>query len=50
LEWVGAVAPARPRVVLTHGENGSRAALAEKIEERFSLETIMPDMNDVIEI
>jgi len=29
LTWFGAIAPGKPRVVLTHGEDGPRAALAQ---------------------
>src|SRR5690606_30717204 len=35
LEWFSTLAPSRPRVVLVHGEDGPRTALAAKIRERF---------------
>ena len=50
LDWLGSVAASRPRVVLTHGENGPRQALADKVAERFGLETCMPQMGEVIEV
>jgi hypothetical protein len=37
-------------VVLTHGENGPRQALAEKVAERFGLATYLPRMGEVIEV
>jgi metallo-beta-lactamase family protein len=50
LTWFSAIAPSRPRVVLTHGEDEPRAALAKKIEQRFKLKCALPAMKDVIEL
>ena len=50
LKWFSAVAPARPRVVLTHGEHEPRAALARKIQEQFTLPSRLPDMGEAIEL
>jgi metallo-beta-lactamase family protein len=50
LEWLSAIAPSRPRVVLTHGENNARNALAAEIQSRFALETLLPQMGETIEL
>jgi metallo-beta-lactamase family protein len=50
LGWFGAIAPSKPRVILTHGENGPREELAKQIEERFQLTSELPNMNDMIEL
>jgi metallo-beta-lactamase family protein len=50
LTWFGAIAPSKPRVVLTHGEDGPRKALAARISQKFRLKSTLPRMNDVIEI
>lgn len=50
LAWLGAVAPARPRVVLTHGENGPRKILAGLIQQRYKLKPWLPDLNDSVEL
>jgi metallo-beta-lactamase family protein len=50
LTWFGAIAPGKPRVVLTHGEDGPRAALAQKIQQRFKLKSTLPRLGETIEI
>jgi metallo-beta-lactamase family protein len=50
LKWFSAIAPSKPRVVLTHGEDGPRRSLAEKIQQRFKLKPVMPRMNDTVEL
>jgi len=50
LKWFGALAPCKPRVVLTHGEDGPRAMLAKRIQQQFKLPSILPKMGDVIEL
>jgi metallo-beta-lactamase family protein len=49
LTWLGAVAPSRPRVIVTHGEDGPRRSLASHIHKRFGLKTTLPRMGEVIE-
>jgi metallo-beta-lactamase family protein len=49
LNWFGTLAPSRPRVILTHGEDGPRAALRTCIEKRFRLRAEMPAYREVIE-
>jgi metallo-beta-lactamase family protein len=50
LTWFSAVAPSKPRVILTHGEDEPRAALARKIQQRFRLASRLPMMGEVIEL
>jgi metallo-beta-lactamase family protein len=50
LTWLGTVAQARPRVVLIHGEDKQRSALAEKIQQRYRLKSTLPKMGDSIEL
>jgi len=49
LAWFGVIAPSKPRVVLTHGEDGPRQELARQIQRRYKLKCEMPKMGDVIE-
>lgn len=48
LDWLSDVAPARPRIVLTHGEDEARAALAAAIAERYGIEPECPQLGDVV--
>ncbi|MBL9121372.1 MAG: MBL fold metallo-hydrolase [Phycisphaerae bacterium] len=54
VEWLGAMVPSSkgrgPRVVLTHGENPQRAALAMRVRERFGIEAELPMPGDIIEL
>jgi metallo-beta-lactamase family protein len=50
LKWFSAVAPSKPRVILTHGEDEPRAALAKKIQQQFKLPSKLPTMGEVIEL
>jgi metallo-beta-lactamase family protein len=50
LAWFSALAPLKPRVVLTHGEDGPRQMLAEQIQKRFKIRCDIPQMMDVIEL
>jgi metallo-beta-lactamase family protein len=50
LTWFSALAPAKPRVILTHGEEAPRAALAKKIQQRFRLASKSPAMMDSVEL
>jgi metallo-beta-lactamase family protein len=49
LTWFSTVAPSKPRVVLTHGEDDARHELAKKIQQRFKLTAVLPKMNEVIQ-
>jgi metallo-beta-lactamase family protein len=50
LAWLSPIAPSHPRVVLTHGEDAPRNALAAEIHRQFALETILPRMGETIEL
>jgi metallo-beta-lactamase family protein len=50
LSWFSALAPCKPRVILTHGEDGPREALAKKIQQQFKLSSKLPAMGEVIEL
>jgi metallo-beta-lactamase family protein len=50
LEWVARVAPSRPRVIITHGEDRARQVFSDLIEARHGLKPEMPQLGDVIEI
>jgi metallo-beta-lactamase family protein len=50
LTWFSAIAPSKPRVILTHGEDGPREELAKKIQQRFKLKSTLPQMNEVIAV
>jgi metallo-beta-lactamase family protein len=50
LEWFSCLAPKRPRVVLTHGEERGREPLAALIEKRFKLKAERPHLGDVLEV
>ncbi len=50
LKWFSAIAPCKPRVILTHGEDGPRTTLAKKIQQQFKLPSKLPGLGDVIEL
>lgn len=50
LHWFSTVAPSKPRVVLTHGEDGPRQALARKLKEQYRIHAALPGMNDTLEV
>jgi metallo-beta-lactamase family protein len=50
LNWLGVVAPSRPRVIITHGEQRARSALTDLIAARYNLRTECPELGDVIEL
>ncbi len=50
LHWFNALAPCRPRVVLTHGEDRARIPLAKIFENRYGIRVLMPNYGDIIEL
>jgi metallo-beta-lactamase family protein len=50
LKWFAPVAPSHPRVILTHGEDKARKALAEQIYLRHGLTAESPSLGDCYEI
>jgi len=50
MRWFDVIAPSKPRVVLTHGEDDQRTALAKFIQQRHRLPSKLPKMGETIEI
>ena len=50
LEWFDTVAPARPRVIITHGEDRARKVFSDLIRAKHGLDPECPQLGDVIEI
>jgi metallo-beta-lactamase family protein len=50
ISWLGSLAASRPRVILTHGEDGPRRVLRAKIQERLGLAAQMPAYRAVIHL
>ncbi|MCU0982624.1 MAG: MBL fold metallo-hydrolase [Pirellulaceae bacterium] len=48
LAWFAALAPCRPRVILTHGEANNQHALAEKIRETYQLTATIPQIGETV--
>ncbi len=49
LKWFSTLAPSKPRLILTHGEDPPRQALAAKLRERFNAAAELPGKNAVID-
>ncbi|WKZ18117.1 MAG: MBL fold metallo-hydrolase [Candidatus Jettenia sp. CY-1] len=49
LAWVDAIAASKPMMVLTHGEDRQRQALAQHIKKQYKLRTLLPGQRDIIE-
>jgi metallo-beta-lactamase family protein len=50
VQWFDSLAGSRPRVVITHGEDESRSALAGVIGARYGLTPVLPVENQVMEL
>ncbi len=50
VEWMTDLAPHKPRVLLTHGENGPRRELAKKLNERWGLRADRPELGAIVEL
>lgn len=50
VRWFDTLASSRPRLMLTHGEDESRAALASVIAERYGIQAILPILHQGIEL
>lgn len=50
LKWFDVVAPSRPRVIITHGEDRAREVLSDLIGTRHGLKAERPNLGDVIEV
>jgi metallo-beta-lactamase family protein len=50
LAWFGALAPSKPRLVLTHGEDKARRTLSAEIRKRFNISSYLPRMGEAIRL
>lgn len=50
LTWFSSLAPCRPKVFLTHGEDGPRQTLAKLIQQRHKLKPTLPALGETIEL
>jgi len=50
LKWFSYLAPSKPKVVITHGEDGPRKALAACIKKQYKLNSTLPKIGEVIEL
>jgi metallo-beta-lactamase family protein len=50
LAWFNVMAPSRPRLALTHGEDDPREMLAEKIRKQHGLRAVLPRLMETIEL
>lgn len=50
LDWFSTLATSKPKVVITHGEDGPRKILAEQIRKKHGISPILPKIGDVIEL
>lgn len=48
IEWMSKLAAGKPRVVLTHGDDGPRASLAQGLLERYGLKAELPMRGDIL--
>jgi len=48
LAWFASVAPSKPRLVLTHGEDKARRTLSAEIRKRFGASSYLPRMGESI--
>jgi metallo-beta-lactamase family protein len=50
LRWFGVMAGSKPRVVLCHGEDKARHALAHLLRQRYGVETTLPMRNESVSL
>jgi metallo-beta-lactamase family protein len=50
LDWFATVAPSKPRLIITHGENRARKTLSDLIRSRHGVKAEIPNLGDVIEM
>jgi metallo-beta-lactamase family protein len=50
LTWFSAIAASKPRLVLTHGEDGPRKTLANLIRQRHGIKAALPRMGEVVNL
>jgi metallo-beta-lactamase family protein len=50
LRWIEPLAGDRPQTILTHGEHSARKALAARLNERYSIDPLLPGHNQSIHL
>ena len=50
LNWFSYLAPSKPKVVITHGEDGPRQALADCLKKQFKINSTLPKIGETIEL
>ena len=50
LSWFASLAPSKPRVVLTHGEDRARSALSSLLTQRHGLTPLLPALGETCEL
>ena len=50
LRWFDVMAPSKPKVVLSHGEDRGRKPLSDLISSRYGISPVLPEYGDVIEL
>ncbi len=50
LAWFTTLAPGKPRVYLTHGEDRARLPLAQQIQKRFRLKAALPNIGTPLDL
>ena len=48
LAWFASVAPSKPRLILTHGEEKARRTLSAEIRKRFGVSSYLPRLGEII--
>jgi len=49
LNWFSTLAPSKPKVIVTHGEDEQRKTLSGLLKKKFGVKTVLPELNQVIE-
>jgi metallo-beta-lactamase family protein len=50
MRWYDVVAPSKPRLVLTHGEDRQREAFAALVQKKYRIKPALPGLGDTIEL
>jgi metallo-beta-lactamase family protein len=50
LKWFSYLAPTKPKVILTHGEDDPRETLAACIKKQHKISCMLPEIGENIEI
>lgn len=50
IKWFSAIAPSRPQVIITHGEDTARQSLAAAIEQQFGLIPQLPQQGQLLDL